>query len=67
MVNNAAVTDGWKPATLQLSEEESSYFVENLSMAVSERIKFFIQSIGGKNKAVISKAFISGYSHFCRM
>ena len=38
MVHIAAVTKGWKPATLQLLEEGSSYFVERRSMAASERI-----------------------------
>ena len=36
-----------------------------LSMAASERVKFFTQSIGGKNKEVILEALITGCSHFC--
>ena len=36
-------------------------------MAASERIRFFTQSNGGKNKVVISEASISGCSHFCQM
>ena len=67
MVLIAVVINGWKPATLQLFEEGSSYFAEHLSMAASERIKSFTQSIAVTNKVVISKAFISGCSHFCRM
>ena len=38
MVHVRAVTTGWKPATLQLLEERSPYFVEHRSMAASERI-----------------------------
>ena len=38
MFHIAAVTKGWKPATLLLLEEGSSYFVECRSMAASERI-----------------------------
>ena len=38
MVHIAAVTNCWKPATLQLLEEGSSYSVEHSSMAASERI-----------------------------
>ena len=58
---------GWKPATLQLFQEGSSYFVEHLLMVASKRIKFFMQSIRGKNKVVISKALISSRSHFDRI
>ena len=35
MVHIAAVTTGWKPATLQLPEEGSSYFLKHRSMAAS--------------------------------
>ena len=37
MVHIGAVTTGWKPATLQLLEERSPYFLEHRSMAASER------------------------------
>ena len=57
----------WKPATLQLFEEGRLNFVDHLSMAASRRIMFFTQSVGGKNKVVISEAFMSSCSHFCRM
>ena len=43
MVHIAAVINGWKPATLQLFEEGSSCFVDHLSIAASERNKFFRQ------------------------
>ena len=59
--------NSWKPATLQQFQEGSSYFAEHVSMAVSERIKFFTQSNGGKNKVIISKTFISSCSHLCWM
>ena len=45
MVHIAAVTNDWKPATVQLFGEGNSYFVENLLMAAFEIIKFFTQSI----------------------
>ena len=38
MVHIAAVTNCWKPATLQLFQDGSSYFVEHSSMAAFERI-----------------------------
>ena len=47
--------------------EGSSYSVEHILMAASESIKFFTQFLGGKNKVVISEAFISSCSHFCQM
>ena len=62
MVLIAVVINGWEPATLQLFEEGSSYFVEHLSMAAC-RTHFNADT----NKVVISKAFISGCSHFCQM
>ena len=66
MVLIAAVTNDWKPATLQLFGEGSSYFVEHLLMAASERVKFFTQSTWGKNKVVISKGFIRSCSNFVK-
>ena len=62
MVLIAVVINGWETATLQLFEEESSYFVENLSMAAC-RTHFDADT----NKIVISKALISGCSHFCQV
>ena len=67
MEHIAAVINGWKPATLLPFEKGSSYSVEHLLMAASERSKCFTQAIGGKNKVVISVGFISSCSHFCRM
>ena len=54
MVYTTAVINDWKPSTLQLFEEGSSYFVEHCLMTASERITFFTLPIGGKNKIVIS-------------
>ena len=61
MEHISALINVWKPATLQLFEEGKSTFVDHLLMAASEIIKFFTQSIGGKNKVVISEAFISSF------
>ena len=54
------------PRTL-LFQERKLLFCRTILMAASERIKVFTQSIGGKNKIVISEAFIRGCSHFCEM
>ena len=40
MVHIAAVTNDWKPSTLQLLDVGSSCFVEHCSMTASERINF---------------------------
>ena len=61
MEHISALINVWKPVTLQLFEEGKSTFVDHLLMAASEIIKFFTQSIGGKNKVVISEAFISSF------
>ena len=45
MEHIAALINGWRPKTLWFLEEGSSYFVEHLSMATSERINLFTQSI----------------------
>ena len=66
MVHIAAVTNDWKLAILQLCGEGSSYFVEHLPMAATERIKLFTKSIWGKSKVVISEVFIRSCSHFVK-
>ena len=49
------------------SLKNEALFCRKLLMAASGRVKLFTQPIGGKNKVVISEAFISGCSHFCWM